>query len=165
MLWEEMCQGARIRHLEALMALRPIEARSILVPDGYLYCIRSADLWEAEPYTLETRLSVTEMVIQRARRIGASGVGMVVQGVTPEQEPEGLFLRPALLTTVMGLNEWDQWRFEISQRVHLAPDQVTAFGPVVRLASFGHAGEWMPDVSSMFIRDWPEVVWRQSHGG
>lgn len=165
MLWETICQGARTKHLEGLLAMRPIEARSILVPDGYLYCIRSADLWEAEPYTLENRDAVSEMVIRRAKETDAYGVVMVVHGVTPEQEPDGLFMRPALVTTVMGLGAWDKWWFEISQRIDLSPEQVTAFGPVMRVTSLGHAGEWMPDTSLVLRRDWPQVIWRRTDEG
>jgi hypothetical protein len=131
-------------------------------PDGYIYCVVTPDLWEAVPYTLETRAQVTLEVTRRARNTYAWAIGLIVQGVSPEEENGKVSLFPALLTTIMGLGPWDQWRFEIVQRIDLNPHQVLAYGPLSRVSAKGSSGNWAPDP----LRDqeydrWPCAVWKR----
>ena len=160
--WREVMAAAQRHHLTRLTEVRPVEARSIMQPDGYVYCVVAPDHWEAVPYTLESRAQVTLEVTGLARDTSAWAIGIVVQGVSPEENNGKVTLRPALLTTIMGLGVWEHWRLEIVQRIDLESHRVLAYGPLFRVSSQGGNGSW--DVDSLQdsgADGWPRPVWER----
>ncbi len=160
--WHEVMAAAQRHHLTRLKEVRPVQERSIMQPDGYVYCVVTPDQWEAVPYTLESRAQVMLEVTRRARDTSAWAIGIVVQGVSPEQQDGTVMLRPALLTTMMGLGIWEHWRFEIVQCIDLEPHRVLAYGAVSRVSSQGGNGSWDADsIEGVDGGGWPRPVWER----
>lgn len=161
--WRRLCESARQYHVRYLHTVRPIEHRSILQPDGLMYCVMRQDLWEPWPYTLESRGQVTEEVHRRSQQHQAWATAIIVMGVAPEQQAGQILLRPALLTTLIGLGIWASWRFEIVQRIEYERNLVMAYGAVSRVSFYEDGGEWQPDRLGM--QAWPRVSWSQEESG
>ncbi len=154
--WAVVVDRATEEHRRFLSKLRPIEHRSLMQPDGYVYCVRTTDEWETYPFTLESRVTVMQQTVSRARVTKGVAVVLVVLGVAPEQREGKLVMRPAILTTVMGVGRFEQWRYELVQQVEWTSHQVKAYGPLMRQTSLTEIGEWRPDECP---DAWPRVVW------
>ena len=155
--WGKVCVAARQKHARYLETLRPIEHRSILQPDGVLYCVVTAEQWVEIPYTLERREQLNRKNLIDAENWNAWGTGMTVLGVSPERQADTIEFRPALITFVSGLGIYKSCWFQIVQRVELEPGQVVAYGPLSCVANESLGGEWMPDSECELV--WPRVVW------
>lgn len=156
--WRKVCVASRQKHARYLETLRPIEHRSILQPDGVMYCVVTADQWEEMPYTLEQREQLRQNVMVDAADRHAWGIGVTVLGVSPEQRAGTVELRPSLMTFVSGLGVYETCHFKIVQRVELEPGQVVAYGPLTCVSMESRDGAWMPDVDG--DQSWPRVIWK-----
>lgn len=156
--WRKVCVAARQKHARYLETLRPIEHRSILQPDGVMYCVVTADQWEERPYTLEQRERLNRDIIMDAKKRNAWATGLTVLGVSPEQRGGKVEFRPSLMTYVTGLGGYESYQLQIVQRVELEPGQVVAYGPLTCVSMESRDGAWLSDVDG--DQSWPCVIWK-----
>lgn len=155
--WRKVCMAARQKHVGYLQQLRPSEYRTPVQPDGFLYCVQTHDQWETVPFTVATDDQLNEEVDARAYQNHAWEIGCSRLGLSAEREGRKVERRPAVMTLVIGIGEWETCRFKIIQCVKVELARVEAYEPRSYVSVAYASGKWSLDVECGF--DWPRLMW------
>ena len=160
-VWWELCQRSRRCHAQCL-GVKPmlVSERDGYVPPQAMF-FRTVEDMETVPYPIDHRAQILEMLVRWAREQNGLAIGTVFQGVSPEEEAGVVHLRPTILTSVMGVTQFDGWTFEVTQRIDREGSVLTLKTPLLRRrVPTAWASEWEPELGGTAVMQgpWPKTV-------
>jgi len=165
--WRAVCYRARVQHQRQIAMCGSGEG-GVLVGQGREVEVILFLGEDCETLTIarESWTGLLEQYLQEARRRGGVGVGVIVSGVLPEEEAGKLYLRPALLTQVMGVGACDGRRFEIGHRYESDGDEMVLYGPISRNGTKAESWKAELGMEGVLVGPWPfRFIQRVSSGG
>jgi len=161
-VWFELGQKLR-RYHEHCLGEQP---RLVSERDGYVppqaMLFRTGNAIEMTvPYPIEHRVLIMEFLARWGREREGLAIGTVFQGVSPEQEGGKIYLRPTILSSLLGIGRFDGWVLEVNQRIDREGFVLIMQTPLVRRRGPNtSAMDWEPDLGSADILSgpWPKRV-------
>jgi hypothetical protein len=128
--------------------------------DGYVppqaMFFRTVNDIETVPYPIDHRIQILEMWVRWVRERNGLAIGTVFQGVSPEEEGGVIYLRPTILTSLMGVKRFDGWMLEVTQRIDREGSVLTLKTPLLRRrVPNTWASEWEPELGGTEVMQGP----------
>ncbi len=164
--WKAVCYRARVQHQRQIAMCVSGEGGVLSAMGREVEVVLFlGDDCETVSISRNSWTGVLEHYLGEAQRLGGLAVGAIVLGVMPEEEAGKLYLRPALLTQVMGVGACDGRRFEIGHRYEYDGDEMVLYGPISRDGT--EAQSWKAEVGmeGVLVGPWPFRFFRRVTSG